>query len=70
MKLIGDAKSQSQNLNMFDWSEVQALDTAGSMARFLSADKDVELGWLGYILSNDIGFFLCSMPLAFAFIQK
>ena len=25
MKLIGDAKSQSQNLNMFDWSEVQAL---------------------------------------------
>jgi len=25
MKLIGDAKSQSQNLNMLDWSEVQAL---------------------------------------------
>jgi len=41
----------------FSWS-----DTSGSMAWVLFADKDVELGWLEYILSTDIGSLFPARP--------
>jgi hypothetical protein len=41
----------------FSWS-----DTSGSMAWVLFADKDVELGWLEYILSTDIGSLFPTRP--------